>query len=865
MLILALGSHPATATGLADHHRLTLSELNVLADEFPDSVSLKLALARKTGQSDQAAALQLVSELSDLSLDPSERLIVTGYACELNIKQGLSSVAAPFCEQITQSLEQANLSPVSRALALNAQGYYFIRQGKPEDALARFEAALRNPEMNDQVIAVTIMHNRGVSLMLSGLTDLAVKAFESADQNKSVLAVDEALPTILAYNLGYVQAQAGNHEGALRSYAIVIPWLESTGQLVRAYIAHTQISLSLSGTGQYARALQELTPWMDRTDLSVSPDSAAQAQLALGKAYLGLERVDEAKANLLKGIQIATESDNPSRLRELSMAYGELLLEYQDSVQAIRYLTSFLDRFSVDNKSLELGPAHRLLARAYAKNNQFEDALNHSLMAADAVNAAQGEDFLRRLASLSISNELDVKDQQLYVAEERQKALEAQRRLTQMTQAGAFGAIAVLFILVLFYFNQRSRVRESKVSKVVAERLQKEVEIRTQEVQQALRQSYEAEQQRAEMELRLAKDEKLRLIGQLTGGVAHDFNNLLTVIQLSSELLQIDLPENQQKLAKDIITASNSGKAITSGLLAYARQQVLQPTFIDLKAFFTANNSIFRRALHGLVQLETVISDQDLPLLIRADAGQLVSAVLNLILNAREASKAGSSIRVSVRREAGKVAIVICDFGLGMSPEEVKHAVEPFYTTKGPAEGSGLGLAMVDGFMNQSGGELRVESEPGAGTTVTLLFELAAPEAPFDSPTAGLAAAGAGQSILLVEDDPQIRDVVKMALESSGYKVSLAENGDEALAKMESTTQFDLLISDLMMPGTLSGEQLIEAVRILIPALPVLLMTGYAAYVPDQHPILIKPFKLKDLLATVAQLLKASDIQSVQV
>lgn len=865
MLILALGSHLAAAD-LTDYHLLTLSELSVLVDDVPESVSLKLALARKVGQSDQAAALQLVAELREQSLEPSERLIVTAYSCELNIKQGLSAIAMPFCEQITESLEQANLTPISRALALNAQGYFYIRQGKPEEALARFEAALRLPEMRDQVVSVTILHNRGVSLMLSGLTDLAIQSFENADQHKAILAVDEALPTILAYNLGYVQAQAGNHEGALRSYAIVVPWLESTGQLARAYIAHTQISLSLSGTGQYVQALEELVPWTERTDLSVSPDSAAQAQLALGKAHLGLERVEEAEADLLKGIQIATESDNPSRLRELSLVYGELLLEYQDSAQAIKYLTNFLDRFSTNDKNLELGPAHRLLAKAYAKNNQFEDALNHSLLAADAVNAAQGEDFVRRLASLSISNELDVKDQQLYVAEEQQKSLEAERRLAQVTQIGIIGVIVVVFILVLFYFNYRVRVRESNVSKEVAERLQKEVEIRTQEVQQALRQSYEAEQQRAEMEVRLAKDEKLRLIGQLTGGVAHDFNNLLTVIQLSSELLQLDLPESQQKLAKDIITASDSGKAITSGLLAYARQQVLQPTLIDLKAFFAANSSIFRRTLNDLVQLEIVISDQDVPLLVRADTGQLVSAVLNLMLNAREASKDGSSIEVSVRRERRKIAIVIRDFGQGMSTEEVKHAVEPFYTTKGPAEGSGLGLAMVDGFMNQSGGELRVKSEVGVGTTITLLFEPAAPAAALpDNNAIRLAAESTGQRILLVEDDPQIRDVVKMALVSSGYEVYFAENGDDALQRVESELQFDLLISDLMMPGTLSGEQLIESVRILKPTLPVLLMTGYAAHVPDQYPILIKPFKLKDLLATVAQLLKAIDIQSAQV
>jgi signal transduction histidine kinase len=862
LVVMALGSHLAAADELSEYHLLTLAELNVLADDYPDSVSLKLALVRKIGQSDQAAALRLVSELLKQPLDPSERLITTGFSCELNIKQGLIDVATPFCEQITSSLEQANLTHVSRALALNAQGYFYTRQGKPEEALARFEAALRLPEISDQIVVVTIMHNRGVTLMLSGLTDLAIQAFENADQRKSILASDETLPMILAFNLGYVQAQAGNHESALRSFAIVIPWLESTGQLARAYIAHTHTSLSLSGLGQYTEALQELAPWMERLereDLAVPPDSAAQAQLALGKAYLGLERLKEAESALLKGIQIATESDNPNRLRELSLLYGEMLLEHQDSTDAIGYLSNFLDRFSANDKSFELGSAHMLLARAYAKNGRFEDALSHSLKASDSANAAQGADFARRIASLSISNELDVKDQQLYLAEEQQKAQETERRLTRTIEIGVLGGILILVVIILLYFNYQRRVHESKTHKEAAERLQKEVEIRTEEVQQALRQSYEAEQQRAEMEVRLANDEKLRLIGQLTGGVAHDFNNLLTVIQLSSELLLLDLPERQQKLARDIIAATDSGKAITSGLLAYARQQVLQPTLIDLKTFFAANSSLFRRTVNDMLQLDTVISDQDVPLLIRADAGQLVSALLNLILNAREASEAGSTIEVLVRRSAGKIAILIRDSGQGMSPEEIKHAVEPFYTTKGPAEGSGLGLAMVDGFMNQSGGELCVDSELGLGTTITLLFESAASELLPDLQEVELAAVGTGQTILLVEDEEQIREVGKMALESAGYQVYLAENGDEALRKIESRPDFDLLISDLMMPGTLSGEQLIEKVRVFKPELPVLLMTGYASHVPAQYPILMKPFKLNELLATVARLLREPD------
>lgn len=856
LLLWLFATQGINADDFESYHLLTLAELETLAERSPDSVSVEFAIVRKLGQSDQARALQRLNAMDTSTWDESFFLIATAYHCEFNIRQGLMAEATPFCESLeNENRDTGQLSTVSRAIAYNARGYYFVRRGKAEEALAEFEAAIKLPLMEDQVVLVTLLHNRGVALMLSGLTDLAIQAFEMADQEKSVLASDEVLPTILAYNLGYVQAQAGKHEAALRSYAIVIPWLTQTNQLTRQYIAHTQVALSLSGVGRYNEALLELKPWIERSDIAVSPDSSAQAQLALGQAYLGLERVAEAEVALLKGIEIATSQDNPGRLRELSLVYGKMLLEYNEPAIAIDYLVKFLDQFSTDEFSLELGPAHDLLARAFAKAGQYENAYQHGVLASEAAQRAQSADFARRLASLSVSNEIDVKNQQLDLAEERQKVLQAESQLVRLFDYGAIAIVLTLLVLIAFYYRHRSKVRETEVHKEVAARLQREVEIRTHEVQQVMEQHNEAERERAELELRLANDEKLRLVGQLTGGVAHDFNNLLTVIQLSAELLLLDLAEEQKKLAEDILTASDSGKAITGGLLAYARQQVLQPVLVDLVQFFSSNRQMFQRTANGTVEFTTEMDTSE-SLLIRVDPGQLVSAMLNLILNAGEASKEGALIEISVTRQDKSIVISVADNGRGMSPEEVKAATEPFYSTKGPAEGSGLGLAMVEGFMNQSGGQLEIRSVPGEGTTVNLFFSSeVAVGAPVETALAYPEFAG-GETILLVEDEEQIREVGKMALENAGYLVHLAQDGDDAVNRLNELGEIDLLISDLKMPGSLSGDQLIRLLRQTHPTLPVLMITGYSATVPSEYPILVKPFRLQDLLTTVRTLLR---------
>lgn len=839
---------------LAQLHRLSLAELEAQQQLNPDNPDIQLALARKLGQSYQQRALDILDTIQPAQENSSLQLHIKAMRCELNIRRGETDLATPFCDELEQDLENEQASKVSRAIAFNSLGYVNIRAGRGAPALRYFEYGLQEIELNDDVIKVTLLHNRGVALMLSGLTEMAIEALAAADVAKHILPPDDTLPSILAYNLGYVQAQVGNHEEALKSYASTIPWIEETGQLARAFIAHTQVAISYNGLGRYQDALDELLPWLSRTDFSASTDSTAQAQLALAQSYLGLENDNSAEQALLKGIQIASNSNNPGRLRELALVYGELLLNRNEPEAAAEHLNNLFEQFEQNDMRAGLGPAHQLLTQAYMAMGDDAEALIHSQHAIEAFQQSQSENFGRRLAALRVSSQLDLKNQELALVIERQRTAQASQRLTLVIQMAVLAGLLIILILIFLNLSRSANRREAIAQREAAGRLQAEVDARTVEVEQALEQKYASDMRKTELEIRVAKDDKLRVIGQLTGGVAHDFNNIMTVVQLCSELLLLNLNTAQKKLAEDILKAVGSGKAITRGLLAYARQQVLQPTTLELSAYVEENKTIFMRSINESIEFETQIDVSNGPLIIKADEGQLTSTILNLILNAKEASESNCKILLSVHREESRVIIRIIDEGRGMTEKELETATEPFYSTKTMAEGSGLGLSMVEGFMKQSGGDLNITSKPGKGTTIGLEFDVAdeLPEEKTISKAPTLAATGF--SVLLVEDEDQIRNVATMVLEQAGYKVIIANNGDDALQKYRKIENLSLLLTDLVMPGGMSGNQLIAELRKSDPNLPVLLMSGYSAEIPSGYPFLSKPFTMDALLSKVREL-----------
>jgi signal transduction histidine kinase len=391
------------------------------------------------------------------------------------------------------------------------------------------------------------------------------------------------------------------------------------------------------------------------------------------------------------------------------------------------------------------------------------------------------------------------------------------------------------------------------------------------------------ERQRAaidELNQKLSQSQKMEAMGQLTGGVAHDFNNLLTVILGNAEHLAERLAANKElhKVADDIATAAERGSDLTRSLLAFARKQPLMPRDIDIGQKILGMEQLLRRTLGEHVECEFRID----PGLWQAsvDPGQLASALLNLVLNARDAMPSGGTLTVEVQnislgeadvgvdgqaRPGDYIMVVVTDTGTGMTAEVANRAFEPFFTTKEVGKGTGLGLSMVYGFAQQSGGSMQIRSEPARGTVVKLFFPRVGAPQVSAAPAAGQRTTAAGsETILVVEDDDMVRAYVEGELKALGYRVIVTRNGPAALEVLHGPEKIQLLFTDVVMPGGLFGPELAREATRLRPDLKILMTSGYTEHpiealdgLGQQVRILNKPYRRHDLAMMLRSVLKA--------
>jgi len=408
-----------------------------------------------------------------------------------------------------------------------------------------------------------------------------------------------------------------------------------------------------------------------------------------------------------------------------------------------------------------------------------------------------------------------------------------------------------------------------EVSRQHAQQLEVMVAQRTRELeaQMAAREASEAA---------LRQSQKMEAIGQLTGGIAHDFNNMLTGILSALDIVRLRLEKGRyDDLERFLDTATASSQraaSLTQRLLAFSRRQSLDSKPVELNELVGSLQHLLRSTLGETVHIQTRLAAD--PLHAALDTNQFESAVLNLAINARDAMPNGGQLElstslvrvgegVSATIPAGVYAVVgVADTGTGMPPEVVERVFEPFFTTKPIGKGTGLGMSMVYGFMQQSGGHIAIDSVPGQGTTVSLYIPLAeAASGPVEPVAAAVVALGAGQSILVVEDDEQVRMLVTVVLEDLGYQVEVVGDADAAIPLLASARPIDLLITDVGLPG-LNGRQLAEIARQSRPVLPVLFMTGYAekaqeraAFLETGMAMIAKPFLLDEFSAAVRKAL----------
>ena len=383
--------------------------------------------------------------------------------------------------------------------------------------------------------------------------------------------------------------------------------------------------------------------------------------------------------------------------------------------------------------------------------------------------------------------------------------------------------------------------------------------------------------ERVELEERLRESQRLESMGQLTGGVAHDFNNLLTVILGNAELLGEALAEDRrlQGLAEMISGAAQRGAELTQRLLAFARRQALEPQVLDVNRLVSGLQGLLHRTLGEHIELVLEPGEEAWPALV--DPAQLEGALLNLCINARDAMPGGGRLLISIanvridpayaQRHFGVapgryVEVRVADTGAGIAPEHLPRVFEPFFTTKDKGKGSGLGLSMVYGFVKQSQGHVTIESTPGEGTVVRMYLPRAEAGLPEVSAPSQAPARSATETILLVEDDALVRSFGQEQLEGMGYRVLVAGNGVEALEVLRGDQRVDLLFTDVVMPGGMSGREVAEEASQLRPGLKVLYTSGYAenAIVHDGRldpglVLLRKPYRRADLARKVRQAL----------
>jgi PAS domain S-box-containing protein len=370
------------------------------------------------------------------------------------------------------------------------------------------------------------------------------------------------------------------------------------------------------------------------------------------------------------------------------------------------------------------------------------------------------------------------------------------------------------------------------------------------------------ERRTAEETLARAKDalhqsQKLEAIGKLTGGIAHDFNNLLSVIVNGIELLRLGVDrESQLRAIAGMERAAERGANLTQQLLAFARQQPIKPSAMNLNRTLTGFEAVLRRAIpssmHLALRLGPNVPD------IMADVTQLEAAVLNLVVNARDAMEDGGTITILVdvvdgipdgERAAGSyVRLRVRDTGSGMTEEVIGRAVEPFFTTKGVGKGTGLGLSQAYGLAQQANGDLRIQSELGVGTEISLYF----PALEIDGKKASNPEAM--EKVLVVDDQPEVLELAVHLFQSLGYEVLPANNGKEALDLMHRHPDIAILFSDIVMPG-MSGVELAKQAAAHLPGIKILLTSGYSSSAFEDHGeeasqygLINKPYRLSDII-----------------
>lgn len=864
LLLFCLASTSGTLAQQSDPSRSSVEELRSELEQTDDRnalarIELKLAYRAELDIAErQAFALSALEHLGAQG-DAGLRSLGLSSVCWTHVRLGRPELAAEACDEAARLARDAGDSSRLHT-AVSSRAALAFELGELDAAFVDFTEAARLAEELDNLHHIASAYNNlGSMARLRGAFVQAVTYYERA--LSAAERIDSAyLEASIVNNLALIAlelempAEAHARYEQMREIAR-LGEIENLLFAARAGIARARLAL-----GENEAAVDELrvlvaegSALAEPMQLSAALDALARAELAVDDPAAALTAARAAfdgylragaerrayRAQTTLALALAATNDRDAALA----AVDTVIEESADPHERQRALDA-------RSEILATSGEHR---RAYA-------ALREAVLARGRLDGVRARE---QLAIMRSNRERAKTERELVDLRSRQSAIEARARRDRWIGVGAVAGTAALLLVGLLYRratvaereNARARRRQERDAALKAE-LERQVERRSDELHREI-------SERRELERQLEQKRKLEALGQLTGGIAHDFNNLMTVVQGAMEVLRdqrgTPIADRQLDVIEQAAGAARSGAEITQSLLAFARVQTLRPSALVLTEFMERVEGLIHRAVGEGVVLRWSCEPSDLTVF--ADSSHLTTALINLVANARDSmgGRGRVTLRASAAETSDRVEIRIVDTGSGMSPEELERACEPFYSTKGPEAGSGLGLSMVFGFAGQSGGDLRLDSTPGSGTAAILSLPRTAPDlrsqqSERSDPTATFD----GKRALLVEDRPDVREVGREMLRCLGFSVEALDSADAARAWFERGERTDVLVSDIVMPGEMNGVELANWLDEHRPDTPVLLTSGFHHAFPAAEMrarFLQKPYSLEELEAALREAL----------
>ena len=836
---------------------MSLDELQSVNDK-QESPRLRLILAlREVDDNVVEASAHLEMALLSANPDSDEALLGGVLQCSFAELFG-DSLNVPECAQRGERLGLIS-DPYPAALGQIHYGIWLATHGHYKAShLANRAAEELALEAGDTRLAASTQNNQGVDYLVRGLPVLALRKFQAALEllRGSDDADNQSLLTMLTSNIASTHLELGDFESAnsiLQSLVNSEHYDRNNPANLIDEVILAKASLPLDrpqeGYDRLSAVLAAIGSYGVIGAKAYAYSVVGELEIALGDVKGGIESFAQAK-------EYAQRGGDSLRINTVDIAFADALVGLGRYAQAQAIIDASIAELAERGPSMIQAQALDLrgdVLRAMGQRSSANAAKSKARqMQLNIAGAEHDIDLIMLGESLELANQANE------LAHARQEARQREDR-AQRDIALRNTLVLVAGLLAFITYLGLSRRYERKVAKTIQTvnaELELKVSERTAALELEMAERLKTESERQALAQSLAESEKLQALGQLTSGVAHDFNNLMTVVTLSAgQLRDVAQIANSESVhdVDNILSAAESASDITASLLAYARKQPLTPQPTNLESFLNESLPLFESTLGNGMSLETTTHSCS----ILVDRGQLTTAIINLLLNAKEAFQGQGCVRLQMAElletnEQGEskpwATISVQDNGQGMTAAELRRATEPFYTTKDEGHGTGLGLSMVDGFAKQSGGFLLIDSNKGEGTTVTLHIPLCLATTTGDVlkisdeqhlPLDGL--------VIVVDDQKAIRDVLCRLLEQMGLETRSASSGAEALLILDQVPFPDLLITDLMMPGEINGQQLANEVRKRYIDLPMLMMSGYTNSVELDVEFLHKPFTFEAL------------------